>query len=76
MLNLWAALVAAGDLFEAVMKEVVEVAGLYGDYVYAVVIALPGDELIEQLNPERMQVESDTVAAAGRIMFFDLPERD
>lgn len=45
-------------------------------YLYAVVIALLGDELIEQLNPERLHEESDRVAAAGRIMFFEFPEHD
>ena len=52
-----------------------KVAGLYSDYLYAVLIALLGDELIEQLNPERVHEESDLVVAAGRIMFFELPER-
>ncbi|MFM0190321.1 hypothetical protein PQR37_31075 [Paraburkholderia nemoris] len=66
----------AGESFEAVMEEVVKVAGLYSDYLYAVVIALLGDELIEQLNPERLHEESDRVAAAGRIMFFEFPEHD
>lgn len=45
-------------------------------YLYAVVIALLGDELIKQLNPERLHEESNRVAAVGRIMFFELPERD
>ncbi|WP_168792771.1 hypothetical protein [Paraburkholderia aromaticivorans] len=65
----------AGESFEAVMEEVVKVAGLYSDCLYAVVIAVLGDELIEQLNPERVHEESDRVAAAGRIKFFELPER-
>jgi hypothetical protein len=65
----------AGESFEAVMEEVVKVAGLYSDYLYAVVIALLDDDLIAQLNPERVHEESDRVAAAGRIMFFELPER-
>lgn len=64
----------AGESFEAAMEEVVKVAGLYSDYLYAVVIALLGNELIEQLNPERVYEGSDRVAAAGRIMFFELPE--
>ncbi|MFM0057495.1 hypothetical protein PQR64_17865 [Paraburkholderia phytofirmans] len=66
----------ASESFEAVMEEVVKVAGLYSDYLYAIVIALLGDELIEQLNPERICEESDKVAAAGRIMFFELPENE
>ncbi|MFM0557492.1 hypothetical protein P0D69_42105 [Paraburkholderia sediminicola] len=64
----------AGESFEAVMDEVVKVAGLYSDYLYSVVSALLGDELIEQLNPERVHKESGRVVAAGRIMFFELPE--
>jgi hypothetical protein len=45
-------------------------------HLYAVVIALLGDELIEQLNRERLHEESDRVAPAGRIMFFEFPEHD
>lgn len=58
------------------MEEVVKVAGLYSDYLYAVDIALLGNELIEQLNPERICEDSDRVAVAGRIMFFELPENE
>lgn len=66
----------AGESFEAVMQEVVKAAGLYSDYLYAVVIALLGDEVIEQLNPESLDAESASMAVAGRIMFFKFPERD
>lgn len=45
-------------------------------YLYAVVIALLGDEVIEQLNPEPLDSGSASMAAAGRIMFFEFPERD
>ena len=66
----------AGESFEAVMQEVVKAAGLYSDYLYAVVIALLGDDLIEQLTAEPLDTESGSMAAADRIMFFELPERD
>ena len=66
----------AGESFEAVMQEVVKAAGLYSDYLYAVVIALLGDDLIEQLTGEPLDTESGSMAAADRIMFFELPERD
>lgn len=54
------------------MEEVGKVAGLYSDYLYAVDIALLGNELIEQLNPERFYEGSDRVAA-GRITFPHFP---
>jgi hypothetical protein len=66
----------AGESFEAVMQEVVKAAGLYSDYLYAVVIALLGDDLIEQLTLEPLHTESGSIAAAGHIMFFEFPERD
>jgi len=34
-----------------------------------------GDELIEQLASEPPDINSDRMAAAGRIMFFELPKR-
>jgi hypothetical protein len=58
------------------MQEVVKAAGLYSDYLYAVVIALLGDELVEQLHPEPLATESASTAAAGHIMFFEFPEHD
>jgi hypothetical protein len=66
----------AHESFEAVMEEVVKVAGLYSDYLYAIVIALLGDELIEQLDPEPLHDVGGRAVAEGSIMFFDLPERD
>ncbi|WP_321899130.1 hypothetical protein [Paraburkholderia heleia] len=62
--------------FGMVMQEVVEVAGLYSDYVVAVLIALLGDDVIESLTKEEMPQEEPEENKRDRIMFFELPARD
>ncbi|PTB20456.1 hypothetical protein C9I57_11330 [Trinickia symbiotica] len=65
-----------GKSFSVVMQEVVEVAGLYSDYVVAVLIALLGDDVIESLTTEEMPAEESEENRRERIFFFELPPPD
>lgn len=55
--------------------------GLYGCrqrwvFTFTPSLSLLGDDLIEQLNRELFGTEGGSMAAAGRIMFFEFPECD